>query len=110
MHCTSSALLRALFSAGSNMLISNAMIPMTTSNSTRVNPRATRWGRQPDFIRHTPVELPTHRRGTEVVNWRKYSSEKACTPVEFATKKLEFASRVGRSVIYCKHCGRGCNQ
>src|SRR5437667_12383756 len=35
-HCVSAAVLRALASTGSRMEISSAMMPMTTSNSTRV--------------------------------------------------------------------------
>jgi hypothetical protein len=38
-HLILAEALRALFSAGSRMAIRMAMIPMTTSSSTKVNPR-----------------------------------------------------------------------
>src|SRR3954453_2377162 len=44
-HCTVDAERRALFNAGKRMPMRTAMIPMTTSNSTSVNParRTRRW-------------------------------------------------------------------
>src|SRR5688572_30235195 len=62
LHATVYADARARLSAGNRMPISTAMMPMTTSNSTRVNPDRLR---SADFERVSAVMAvrPSHRAG-----------------------------------------------